>query len=162
MKVGKVMKTVVHAISPGATVEQAVRQFVKKKVGTLPVIDDDGLFRGTVVMKRLLNVFLPDFVNLIENVSYLKDYGSLELNSETCNMDIIDKPVESVVELDHSALEEDSGLLAALAIMKNAQVPDLPVLKDGRLVGLVSYVDIGRGILELLQEKCSMETGHES
>ncbi len=42
------------------------------------------------------------------------------------------------------AVEDDSSLIRALAIMHKHNLADLPVLKQGKLVGIASRVDIGR------------------
>lgn len=152
MLVGDIMKKDIHTISPNTTVKEVVQQFVNKKVGTLPVIDEAGRFKGTVIMQRILNIFLPDFTGLLENISYLKDYGDLELNHELCNLEILDRAVEKVVKLEMTSLDTGCSLLCALERMKESNLTDLPVMDEkNHIVGLVSHVDIGSGILKILQ-----------
>ncbi len=46
------------------------------------------------------------------------------------------------------AVEENSSLIRALSVMEKHNLRDLPVVRDGRLVGIASRADIGRAFLE--------------
>jgi CBS domain-containing protein len=45
------------------------------------------------------------------------------------------------------SVEEDATLIRALSFMHKHHLRDVPVVKDGKLVGLASRVDIGRAFL---------------
>jgi CBS domain-containing protein len=52
--------------------------------------------------------------------------------------DIMDEPV---------SVEDDCTLIRALSFMEKYRIRDLPVVKEGKLVGIASRVDIGRAFL---------------
>jgi CBS domain-containing protein len=52
--------------------------------------------------------------------------------------DIMEEPV---------SVAEDCTLIRALSFMEKYRIRDLPVVKEGRLVGIASRVDIGRAFL---------------
>ncbi len=52
-------------------------------------------------------------------------------------------PVAEIME-EPVAVEDDSSLIRALSIMHKYNLGDLPVLKQGKLVGIASRADIGR------------------
>ena len=147
LQICECMKKGVVSVGPSTSVKRAAALLIEKRVGTLPVVDDEGTLLGVTSITRIVQIFLPDFVALLENIDFVKDYGALNTPSpEDCRRvvnltvtDIMDEPV---------AVEEDSSLIRALSVMEKHDLRDLPVVKEGRLVGIASRVDIGRAFLE--------------
>ncbi|MFQ5932352.1 MAG: CBS domain-containing protein, partial [Nitrospiraceae bacterium] len=52
--------------------------------------------------------------------------------------DVMNEPV---------AIEEDAGLVHALSVMEKHNLSDLVVIREGKLVGIASHVDIGRAFM---------------
>jgi CBS domain-containing protein len=94
----------------------------------------------------VVQIFFPDFVSLLPNIDFVKDFGArkrpsmgnLELAEILLVRDITEKPV---------AVEEDSDLLMALSVMYKHNLSDIHVLKAGILVGIASLMDIGQVFL---------------
>ncbi len=141
------MKREVVAVSASATVREAAQLVVKKRVGTLPVVDRQGILVGVVRIKDLLKVFMPDFVILLDNIDFVHDFGVEEslrpkdvAEAARLTMHDLMRPPVSV--------EQTSGLLRAFATMDKHDIQDLPVVDDGgRLVGIASRVDIAVAFL---------------
>ena len=141
------MKRKVVSAGPSTSVQHAAALLAEKRVGTLPIVDGQGKLLGVTSITRIVQIFLPDFVALLENIDFVKDYGALNNPSpeewkRAANLtvtDIMDEPV---------AVEEDSSLIRALSVMEKYDLRDLPVVTEGRLVGIASRVDIGRAFLE--------------
>jgi len=141
------MKREVVAVSAAATVREAARWVVKRRVGTLPVVDQQGVLVGVVRIKDLLKVFMPDFVILLDNIDFVHDFGVEEslrpkdvAEAARLTMRDLMRPPVSV--------EQTSGLLRAFATMDKHDIQDLPVVDEsGRLVGIASRVDIAVAFL---------------
>jgi CBS-domain-containing membrane protein len=141
------MKRQVVSVSASATVREVAQVVTEKRVGTLPVTDDQGVLIGVTRISDVLGVFMPDFVTLMDNIDFVQDFGALR--------DLRPKDVPQAAELTvrdimHSpvAVEEECGLLRAAAVMVKHQVRDLPVVDNqGRLVGIASPVDIAVAFL---------------
>lgn len=140
------MKTRVYTIQPGATVKEAAGLMLEKKIGTLPVVDNEGLLIGIVTMQDIIQVFLPDFVSLLSNVDFIKDYGALKNPNTGTLREVGDCPVIDCMQ-EPISVEATSGLMRAISMMHKHQIADLSVTEDGKLVGIASGVDIGRGFL---------------
>ena len=144
--IGKCMKREVVSISPEATIREVAALILEKRVGTLPVVDDEGTLVGTVSITDIVKMFLPDFVAVMDEIDFVHDYGDLENTSaedkQRARMlhvsDIMEEPV---------ALEDDAGLVHALSVMEKHNLRDLIVIREGKLVGIASQVDIGRAFL---------------
>lgn len=145
--IGPWMKTEVVSINAEATLFEAAKLLANKRVGTLPVVDGARQLVGLTTMRSLVQVFLPDFITLIENVDFVKDFGALQ---ELSQADIDKANTLTVAEIMEPpfSIEEDCSLVRALSVMSTHQMPDIPVVRQGKLVGIVSRVDIGRAFLE--------------
>jgi CBS-domain-containing membrane protein len=142
--VDECMKRKVVTVTASTTVEEAARVVVQERVGTLPVIDEEGILTGVVRLQDLLRIFLPDFVALLDDIDFVHDFGLLEQvqpqhMSQAAHLTMADLAATPV------AVEEDDGVMHSLATMVKHQLQDLPIVdKAGRLVGIASRVDIAR------------------
>ncbi|MBI4731301.1 MAG: CBS domain-containing protein [Chloroflexi bacterium] len=145
MKVKECMKHKVFSIPATATIRDAATVFVAHHVGLLPVVDEQGKPMGVISLRKLLTLELPDFINLIADVDFVHDFGAVETTRPT--LEELDKPVTALME-PVMTIPEDCGLLRAYALMLQHNLLDFPVVnKTGKLVGIVSLVDIGTRIL---------------
>jgi len=139
------MKREVISIPSTTTVWEAARVVVKRHIGLLPIVDDQGRLIGVVRLNDLLTLELPDFVNFISDVDFVHDFGAVETTRPEPYL--LEQQVSTLMQ-PAIEVEEDCGLLRAYALMLQHKLPDLPVVaNDGRLVGLASHVDIGAAIL---------------
>jgi CBS domain-containing protein len=146
------MKKNVFTIHQNASVKEAAAMMLEKRVGTLPVLDETGNLIGITTIHNILECFLPDFVAMLTNVDFIKDFGALKTPSTGSLVEVGKIPVTEFMEKPIS-VEADSGLMRALSVLHKHNLQDLPVTWEGKLVGLASRVDIGRGFLASWQNK---------
>ncbi len=142
----KCMKREVVSIGPDATLREVAATIIEKRIGTLPVVDDEGMLVGTVSVTDIVNMFLPDFVNIMDEIDFVHDYGDLENTSAEDRQRAKMLHVSDVME-EPVAMEDDAGLVHALSVMEKHNLRDLIVTRGGKLVGIASQVDIGRAFL---------------
>ena len=141
------MKRRVVTVGAATTVQEAARLVVKEHVGTLPVVDEDGLLTGVVRLQDLLGVFMPGFVSLLDNIDFVRDFGALEQVEPGVTLEVGGLTMGELAGPSVS-VEEDSGLMHALATIVKHQLQDLPIVdRSGRLVGIASRVDIAAAFL---------------
>ncbi len=145
-KIGNWMKREVVSITPDATLREVAALILEKRIGTLPVVDDEGTLVGTVSITDIVEIFLPDFVAVMDEIDYVHDFGDLENTSEEDRQRAKMLHVSDVME-EPVALEDDAGLVHALSVMEKHNLSDLIVIREGKLVGIASQVDIGRAFL---------------
>ncbi len=143
MQIKDSMKKEVVSIKASTTVEEAITTVLTKKVGTLPVVDAQNHLLGVVSIGDLMGLLLPDFVSFMEDIDFVRDYGALEIPRPEEMAGIRRVPVEKVMS-EPVAVEEGCGSIRALSLMEKHHLQDLPVVKEGKLVGIVSRVDIFR------------------
>ncbi|MCS6877946.1 MAG: CBS domain-containing protein [Geminicoccaceae bacterium] len=112
----------VWTIDPDKTVLDAIRLLAEKDVGALVVVDGD----------RPIGMFSErDYVRKV----YLKGKTS----PTTLVREVMSTPLVSV-GYDHTTEQ-------CMAIMTNRRIRHLPVIEDGRLVGIVSIGDLVNSII---------------
>jgi CBS domain-containing protein len=145
VKISDCMKEKVVSIAPDATINEAAKIFVKEHIGALPVVDEGGKLIGTLQLHDILSLVLPDFLKFLEDFDFVSDFGAVEERSPLTG--ILARPVSEIMQ-QPIAVEAESGLLRAFAILRQHQLHDLPVVdKNGLLVGIASHVDIGTAFL---------------
>jgi CBS-domain-containing membrane protein len=141
------MKRNVVSVSPTITVREAAHLVVERHIGTLPVVDTNDVLMGMVRIEELLEVFMPDFVALLDNIDFVHDFGAMETpglqdlhRAASLTMrDLMQPPV---------AVDHTCGLLRAFATLLKHDIRDLLVVDQaGRLVGIASRVDIAAAFL---------------
>jgi CBS domain-containing protein len=140
------MKRRVVSVFASATVREATQVVVEKRVGTLPVVDAQGVLIGVVRIYDVLKVFMPDFVSLMANIDFVKDFGAFKTPSEEDMEQAESLSVADIMGVP-VAVEEDCSVIRALSVMEKYGLLDLPVVKEGKLVGIASRVDIGRAFI---------------
>jgi CBS domain-containing protein len=147
------MKTEVFYCHPGMTVKDAALIMADKNVGTLPVVDESSVLVGVTTMRDIIQIFLPDSVPLLATIKFIKDYGDFESPSPESMQRAESLLVADIME-EPVSVEDDCTLIRALSFMEKHGIRDLPVVKNGKLVGIASRVDIGRAFLSIwLTEK---------
>ncbi len=145
MKISDCMKRNVVSISAQATVRDAARLFVKKRIGLLPVVERNDKLVGMVDLRDMLALELPVFVSFIADVDYVHDYGAVERKHPSAR--VLNKSIKSLMKPAMAVEEKDSLLRAhALMVQHNLQYM-LVVSEEGRLTGVASRVDIGVALL---------------
>ena len=106
-----------RSIGASASVVEAARLMREEHIGSLPITDDEQLV-GMITDRDI-------------TTRVVAEAGDLKMTS-----------VEDVYSRDLISVEPESDLAEALALMARHQVRRLPVVENGRLVGIVSQADI--------------------
>lgn len=119
MKVSEIMTTRVVSVEPGASVKDAAVLMNKHNIGAVPVVEN-GSMKGVVTDRDIV----------LRCVSEGRDPQSLHV-SDICSSGAVSVgPAQSVSD--------------ALRIMSTEQVRRLPVMENGKLLGVVTLADIAR------------------
>lgn len=113
----------VYSVRPDDTVYQALTVMAEKNIGAVMVIDERGALVG-VLSER-------DYARKVVLVG--------QTSKDTRARDIM---TDKVV-----CIGPDKRIEEAMAQMTVSRIRHLPVLEDGRLIGVVSIGDVGRAII---------------
>jgi len=145
MNISKCMKRGVVSIPATSKIREAAAIIVKKHIGMLPVVDSENKPVGVIGLRDLLTLELPDFVNFVDDIDFVHDFGAVEDTRPPAKT--LNKTVKTLMR-PVITVDEECGLLRAYALMRQQSLHDIPVVsKTGELVGIASRVDIGVAIL---------------
>jgi CBS-domain-containing membrane protein len=144
--VAQCMKRNVLSIGTRAIVREAIALIVRHHIGTIPVVDTDGLLVGTLRLADLIGLGMPDFLQFLDHIEFIHTFGALEIQHP--GAEVLAKPVTELMS-EAVSVEENAGLLRASALLYKNQLMDIPVVDhQHRLVGIASRVDIGTALLK--------------
>ncbi len=145
MNIGQSMKRNVVSTSDIATIREAAAVFVQNHIGLLPIVDQDNKLVGAVTLRDMLSLELPDFINFVADVDFVRDFGAVETTRPPA--DVLDRSIKTLMH-PVITVQESSGLLRAYALMLQNNLLDILVVsEDDKLTGVASRVDIGSTIL---------------
>lgn len=136
--VADIMSRKPPTVSPSDSLKTVANLMFKHKIDGVPVVDDDGRTLGEISEKELLRFALPDYESFIANLANLPELVPFEdlLRQE-------DKVrVQDVMNKDIVTISEMSQVVEAAALMLFKDVDRVIVLRDDKIVGIVSRTDI--------------------
>ncbi|ADU26283.1 putative signal transduction protein with CBS domains [Ethanoligenens harbinense YUAN-3] len=125
MQVSEIMTTRIVSVEPTATVREAATLMSRNNIGSVPVVDG-GAVRG----------MLTDRDIVLRCVSENKDADTVKVSDICTHGAVSVRPQDPVSNAMH--------------LMSAEQVRRLPVVDNGKLVGMLSFADVAR-------EKTGME-----
>lgn len=122
-------------ITADVHIDEALKMMRDNKVRRLPVVDKDGRLVGIVSEMDLLYASPSPATSLsVYEIHYLMARIT----------------VQDVMTKDVISAEEDTPLEEAARIMVDNKIGGLPVVRDGKLVGIITETDLFKIFLELL------------
>lgn len=135
MQVKDLMNPSVVTIEPGSSAALAARLISRHNVGSLPVCGDDRRLRGVVTDRDIV----------------LRCVAAEEEPAQT--------PVRDIMTRGCTTVSPGDDCREATRLMSLHQVRRLPVVEDGKLVGVISLADVarsGRFDMEAAQALCEI------
>lgn len=146
MRARDVMQRDVQTVSPEATVREVAEKLAQAAYTGLPVVDEQGKLVGIVteadLLMQLKPLELPKMFPFLGGVVYLESPRRFEeqLRKATATL------VRDVMTKDVVTVTEDTPLQELASIMVEKRINRLPVVDNGRLVGIVTRDDIIRAV----------------
>jgi CBS domain-containing protein len=146
-RVKDIMTTDVVSVSPETEIVQAARIMIEKRINGLPVLDGDGRVVGILCQSDLVaqqkSVPIPSLFSLMDGFMPLTSLKKIEKEVEkiaalTVAQAMTAKPITVTPE---TGIEEVAGL------MVDKGFHTLPVVQDGKLVGVVGKEDVLKTLL---------------
>ncbi len=147
MNAAEIMSRKVVAISPDAPLAQAVRLMIESRVSGIPVVDAEGRAVGMLTEGDLLRRIETGtegaapgwFATLVMPGRLAGEY--IQTHS---------RRVDEVMTSDVVTVGEDASLEEVVVLMRRHRIKRLPVLRGGKLVGIVSRADLVRVLADAL------------
>ncbi len=124
-RVEKIMRHPIVTVSPDESIEKVAQLIVKRNIGAVPLVDDQQHLVGIATKSDFLKCFFADH-----------DVVSTSERNQTA---------DSIMTTELKTVDPEDATLDALHLMKSKRIQHLPVVSEGRIVGMLSDRDILRG-----------------
>jgi CBS domain-containing protein len=131
-------------VSPDASIEDVVAALRKHELPGLPVVDADGQLVGIVTEADMVlpddqgDLHIPHYVNLFGGTVFLESLGRFEERLRKA----FAASAEDMMTRDPDTVSPDTSVREAALLIHESGHNRLPVVEDGRLVGVVTRLDV--------------------
>ncbi len=143
-----IMKTSVITVKPETSIEELGRLFIEKDISGAPVVDSEGNLVGIVTENDLISkekpFHIPTIIRIFDAIIPLESDSKVEREIRK----MAATTVEDICTTDVVTIEEDTPLTEIASIMTERKIHLLPVLKDGKLAGIVGKKELIKAIAE--------------
>ena len=138
LTISDIMSQNVLMAHPDTTVKEIVDIMTQHNIGYVPVVDKNSHPVGEVTVLEILKKGIPNYAMMLENLNFLSSLTAFEdlLKNETSIK------AEEIMRDIKQTLSPDTPVVEAAFIMVQNSHRHLIVEKDGKTVGVVSYMDM--------------------
>jgi CBS domain-containing protein len=144
MKVKDIMETNVVAIDKNTSYEEVARILYENNISATPVLEADGTVIGIVSEKDIFRILYPFYRSFYDQPIL---YSNMEEREQKAQ-EIRNHKAELFMNRNIIPVSPDDPIMRAGAIMLAKHISRLPVVKDGKVVGIISRKMIYRAILK--------------
>lgn len=130
-------------VGPKTPLREILQLLLRSNLNDILIVNNKDKLQGIVTQGDLSRKLLPGEQELAEHEEYLTNPELMEDRF----IDILSIPVEEVMTTRVITVPPDSLAIKAGAIMLAHHVKQLPVVHDQKVVGIISYNDIGWGLM---------------
>ncbi|MEH7544259.1 acetoin utilization protein AcuB [Bacillus sp. AFS076308] len=130
MIVEEIMKTDVAVLFPADTIADAIRLMDKRKIRHIPIVDQDWHLQGLITVAKISEA-TPSIFHANEHPEDLK------------------KPLETIMEKNVITGHPLDFVEEAAGLFYEHKISCIPIIHDGKLVGIVTETDLLRTMVEL-------------
>ena len=143
-QVREIMDSDPAAVSPGSSVEEVIRLMREHELPGVPVVEEDGSCVGMITEADLVlpddqgDLHIPHYVNLFGGTVFLEPLGRFEQRLRKA----FASNAADMMTREPDSVSPDTTVREAARLIHETGHNRLPVIEDGRLVGVVTRVDV--------------------
>ena len=139
-----IMNRDVITVRPDTEITKAAGILLEQKINGLPVVDDKGELVGILCQSDLIaqqkKMPIPSLFTFLDGLIALTSMKQIEKEVRKIAAIV----VADAMTVDPVTVEPDTGIETVAALMVDNSFHTLPVVEDGRLVGIIGKADILR------------------
>lgn len=155
MNARQIMNATFHSLHPDASIGTALRVFQEasaesgRRVFGLMVIDDGGHLAGILSMSDILTLLQPKHVHIWGEMDDIDVSGLIE----TMGRKSRDHLVGDIMTTEVITVSGDAHLFAVLELMNRHHIRRVPVVDEGRVIGIVYLSDLFFHLIERIKHE---------
>ena len=142
-----IMTRDVLTVSPATSLEELSSILVKNEISGVPVVDDSGALYGIVTENDLISrnkrLHIPTVVSFLDAAIYLESSKKFKEDVRR----LAATRVEEICKRKVVSITEDTTVVDIATIMAEKKVHLLPVIKAGKVVGIVGKRDMVKAVI---------------
>lgn len=146
--IAEIMTKNVVTVKRETTVRELAEIFETRHFGSLPVVDDEGNLTGIVSASDLIeqgrSLHIPTVISLFDWVIPLGGERTLARDLQK----ITAQTVGEIFSTEVVTVSPSDTVSTAADTMSSHKLHSLPVIQEGKLVGIVSRIDIIRTLIK--------------
>jgi CBS-domain-containing membrane protein len=146
LKAKDIMTKDVITAEPATTIEELARVLMKHKISGAPVLDNKGNLIGIVTENDLISknsrLHIPTILRLFD--AYIP-LGTSKMENEIRRMAA--STVEDMCTKDVITVDEEASVEYVATLMTEKKIHLVPVLKEGKLSGIIGKKDLIKGFV---------------
>jgi len=143
MKVVELMNPKLITVGPKTPLREVLQLMLRYHLNNILIVDSAQGLAGIVTYSDLSRKLLPTQKELMEHEEYLTTPQLMEDRFR----DLARVPVDQIMTRNVVTVSPDSEALQAGATMTARRVKQLPVVRNHKLLGIISHTDIGWGLM---------------
>jgi CBS domain-containing protein len=141
-----IMTTEVLTVTPETSIEDLSKILENRKIGGVPVVEKDGCLVGVItqsdLVERARDLELPPAINILDFHFYLQIPSHLLARVEK----MLGTTVGDCMTRELVTVAPDTAVSRIAALMAKQKVHTIPVVKGGKIVGVIGKMDLVRAM----------------
>ena len=139
----------VTSVLPNCKLIELIEILSRHQITGVPVVNHNQEVIGFISQHDIIKGILPNYLEIINCGTILSELIQLSKKLKEYSQDPIEKFMQkNIITID----EEDNEVLAADLLIRN-KIQRLPVIRGGKLVGIITLTDICRLLIEKDENK---------
>ncbi|MFZ2446171.1 MAG: CBS domain-containing protein [Syntrophobacteraceae bacterium] len=147
LKAKDIMTREIISVKPETHITEIAKLLIEKRINGAPVVDDEGGLVGIICQSDLIaqqkKLPLPSVFNLLDTLIPLSSPGRFE--KEVQKISAVN--ASQAMTPDPVFVDTETGLEEIAALMVNRGFHTIPVVEEGKLVGIIGKEDILRTLM---------------
>lgn len=144
MKISEIMKKKVLTVAPNDPIRKVAALICENHISGIPVVDNEERLVGIVSEKDVLKAMYPTYEEFFDDPLTNMNFERMEDRYK----DVGSHPVKEIMTPNVVTLPPDTPILKAASTMILRRIRRIPVVHDGKLVGIVSQGDIHQAMFK--------------
>lgn len=143
-----IMTKNVITVKKNATIEEIAKILTDNNIGGVPVVDDNNSLLGIITSKDLLykdiEPRIPSYIEVLGGVFFVEGIKHYEEELRK----LLASQAEEIMTKKVITITEDTEVKDIAELIVEKGVNRLPVLKDDKLVGIISRGDVVKSLIK--------------
>lgn len=144
----EIMTTDIVAVKKETSIRELAELFTARRIGSIPVVDDDGNLIGIVSESDLIeqdkSFHIPTVISLFDWIIYLESEKKFEKELKK----MTGQTVGDIYTEEVDTISPDTPISVIADKMSNQKIHSLPVVEGKKILGIVSRIDVIRTMVK--------------